>query len=302
MRLYAKIELISGGFGMAITKKAYAKVNLGLDVVGTLPNGYHLLRTVMQQINLYDEITAEKIPEGIVLESNLSEIPLDETNLAYKGAKAVLDAYGIKGGIRLKIEKRIPAAAGMAGGSADCAAAMQLTSELYHCQASVEELCSLGVKLGADVPFCIAGGTRLCEGIGEKMTEVPLKAPIHYVIIKPPEGVSTKYVFEHLSLLDSDHPDTDGIVTDLQQGEIENMAKKLKNVLATVTEQEKPLLLELREKLKELGALGTLMSGSGPTVFGIFATKTIAKEAAEEMKRCYPNMFSGAFDTVNCEE
>lgn len=281
-----------------LSRKAYAKINLGLDVVGKLPNGYHELRSIMQQIDLYDVLTVEKIPKGIVLTSNVETVPLNEKNLAYKGAKAVLDAAGMQGGIQIHIEKNIPVEAGMAGGSTDGAMAMILTNELYGAGLTEACLCEIGAKLGADIPFCIKGHTQLCEGIGELMTPVALQSPLYYCIVKPPEGVSTKYVFEQLDSKEYAHPDTEGILRALQDGDKKELDGLLLNVLAEVTEKEKPEIVAVRQKLKACGAVATLMSGSGPTVFGIFETLEGAVQAAKEMKERYPAMFSGAYQSI----
>ena len=281
-----------------LTRKAYAKINLGLDVVGKLPNGYHALRSVMQQIDLYDVVTVEKIPEGIVLTSNVDTMPLNEKNLAWRGAAAVLKEAGEPGGVKIHIEKHIPVEAGMAGGSTDGAMAMILTNALYNLGMSEDALCALGARLGADVPFCIKGRTQLCEGIGEKMTELTIKTPFYYVIVKPPEGVSTKYVFEELDSKEYPHPDTERIIEALERGDSSALDDCLLNVLAYVTEKEKPEIVEVRQTLKALGANATLMSGSGPTVFGIYETMEKAEAALLVIREKYKTMFSGAYQSI----
>ena len=273
--------------------QAYAKINLGLDVVGKLDNGYHLLRSVMQQIDLHDTVTLKKQePEkGITFTSNSGEIPLDDTNLAYKAAKLIMAQAGLDAGVEIHLEKRIPVAAGMAGGSTDGAAVLIGMNELFQLGYDMEKLKAMGVKLGADVPFCIQGGTALAEGIGEKLTVISTIPSMYFVIAKPPIFVSTKYVYENLKLGELEHPDTDGILAALEQKDVVAMTKRLGNVLESVTIKKYPIIDALKNSMKEAGAIGALMSGSGPTVFGVFSSMEDAEKTEKVLKEQYPDVF-----------
>lgn len=299
-----------------VTVKGYAKINLGLDVVGELENGYHLLRSVMQQIDLYDTIElsrlneaagkkhirdADNVPDNgpqIILTSDSDEVPLDQSNLAYKAANLLMDCDNICGGVHIHILKRIPVAAGLAGGSADAAAVLIGMNQLFGLGHSKEELCGLGVKLGADVPFCIMGGTALAEGIGEKLTQIEEMPKMCVVIVKPLISVSTKYVYENLRLEQVVHPDTERILMAIRRKDLSEMTGLLRNVLESVTIEKYPLIQELKAGLLEAGAAGSLMSGSGPTVFGIFETMEKAVKAEKWMRQKYPQVFIRAADIL----
>ncbi len=289
-----------------VTVKGYAKINLGLDVIGKLENGYHLLRSVMQQIDLYDTIELSRLSEvikneltaavgdtgmRITLTSDSDEVPLDQSNLAYKAAKLLLEHDSISERVHIHIKKRIPVAAGLAGGSTDAAVVLMGMNELFGLGHSKDELQELGVKLGADVPFCIMGGTALAEGIGEKLTPIETMPEMYIVIAKPSIGVSTKYVYENLRLEQVTHPDTEQILAAMQRKDLTEMTGLLGNVLESVTIEKYPLIRELKDAMLETGAIGSLMSGSGPTVFGIFDTMEKAAEAEKRMWRKYPQAF-----------
>lgn len=271
--------------------KAYAKINIGLDIVGKTENGYHLLKSIMQQVDLYDEVSVEKIESGITIDSNNREIPLDETNLAYKAAKLMIEEYNIKGGVSIYIDKRIPMAAGMAGGSTDGAAVLMLINDLYNLGASKERLCELGVKLGADIPFCIQGKTALCEGIGEKMTPLSQCPEMYAVIAKPALNISTKYVYTHLDLPNVKHPDMDKVLEAFANEDLSAVVDNFGNVLESVSEVENPIITSLKKAMLDNGANGSLMSGSGPTVFGLFDNYDNAKIAEGKLKEAYPDVF-----------
>jgi len=265
-----------------IVRKAYGKINLGLDVVGRLENGYHLVKMIMQMVEIYDELTFEKLPSGIVITTDSGELPTNEDNLIYKAAKLMLDTYKIDGGVKIHLEKNIPIAAGMAGGSSDAAQTFHGINELYGIGADTEVLCSLGVKVGADVPYCIVGGTMLAEGIGEVLSPLPSPPEAYLLIAKPEINVSTKEVYEKIDTEGVEkHPDIDGMIEALKAGNLQGVVDRLGNVLATVTEKMHPIILEIKEAMIECGALGSLMSGSGPTVFGIFTDKTEVMNAAK---------------------
>ncbi len=265
--------------------KALAKINLGLDVLGRRENGYHDVRMIMQTIYLYDNITLEKTEEeGIFLSTNLFYLPDDKHNIAYQAAKLLMDEFGLEGGIRIHLEKHIPVSAGLAGGSSNAAAVLVGMNKMYELGLSQQELMDRGVRLGADVPYCIMRGTVMAEGIGEILT--PLKPlPRCYVLIaKPNISVSTKMVYEKIDSREiEEHPDIDGILEGLKEQNIEKVAASMGNVLERVTIEEYPIIETIKDAMKEAGALNAMMSGSGPTVFGIFTTKAAAREAQEKL-------------------
>jgi len=266
-------------------RDAYAKINLGLDVIGRLENGYHEVRMIMQTVGICDRLTFEKGEEGIVITTNHGELPTDGNNLIYKAAKLMQETYGIDQGVKIYLEKHIPIAAGMAGGSTDAAATFLGMNELFACGADENALCRLGVKVGADVPYCIMGGTALAEGIGEKLTKLPSPPQCYLLIAKPGISVSTKYVYEHLDEEGVDsHPDIDGMIQAIESGELTGITKRLGNVLENVTVKKYPVIREIKDMMMESGAEGSLMSGSGPTVFGIFMKEEKALEALQMLK------------------
>lgn len=266
-----------------IVIKAMAKINLGLDVIRKRTDGYHEVRMVMQSVNLYDTLTFTKSDEkGITLTANKREIPLDERNLIYKAADLLYKKYSMPEGVRIHLDKKIPMAAGMAGGSTDAAAALTGMNQLFELGISQEELCGLGVKIGADVPYCIMGGTVLAEGIGEILTPLPPAPDCFLVIAKPGIDVSTKYVYENLHADKlTCHPDIDGMVRAVSNQDRRGIAAAMGNVLETVTVQEYPVIDEIKKFMKENGAVNSLMSGSGPTVFAIMENA----EKAERLKQ-----------------
>ena len=266
-------------------RRAYAKINLGLDVLGRLENGYHEVKMVMQMVGIYDVLTLERIQSGIVVTTDNGELPTDENNLIYKSAKLMIEKYRLQEGVRIHLEKNIPIAAGMAGGSTDAAGTFIGMNELFSLGASEEELRELGVKVGADVPYCIMGGTALAEGIGERLTRLPAPKACYLLIAKPDINVSTKYVYEHLDAEGVErHPDIDGMITALEQGSLEGVIDRLGNVLENVTVKRYPVIREIKQIMLAEGAAGSLMSGSGPTVFGIFREKETAKKALKVLK------------------
>lgn len=266
-----------------ITKQAYAKINLCLDVLRRRPDGYHDVKMIMQTVGIFDVLTFEKKEEaGITLTVDHAEIPADGDNLIVKAARLVLDAYQLKEGVHISLQKNIPIAAGMAGGSTDAAAVFHGLKELFDLPMSVEEMKQLGVKIGADVPYCIEGGTKLSEGIGEVLTPLPAPPKAYLVIAKPDINVSTKFVYENLHANSlTYHPDVDGMIAALKEEDLQGITDRLGNVLETVTVKAYPIIEEIKDLLKEKGALNALMSGSGPTVFGIFADEETAEAAKE---------------------
>lgn len=270
-----------------ITQRAYAKINIGLDVLRRRADGYHEVKMIMQTVDLYDELILEKRKQpGIALRTDNGELPLDGDNLICKAAELLIREKDIQEGVNIMLTKRIPIAAGMAGGSADAAATLRGLNELFGLGYSVPELQTLGVKLGADIPYCIVGGTMLSEGIGEILTPLPAPPAAYLVIAKPDINVSTAYVYGNLH---ADrltwHPDIDGMIDALRKQDLGGITGRLGNVLETVTVREYPVIERIRELLKMQGAENALMSGSGPTVFGIFKEKETAERAAEAVER-----------------
>ena len=267
--------------------KALGKINLGLDVIGRRENGYHDVRMVMQTLYLYDQIIIEKKKEsGIELQTNLFYLPVNENNLAYRAAKLLMDEFDIQEGVKIYLEKHIPVAAGMAGGSSNAAAVLYGINRMFHLGLSIKDLMERGVTLGADVPYCIMRGTVLAEGIGEILTPLPPLPKCYVLIAKPPISVSTKLVYEKLDSHEiEEHPDIDGILEGLDGQDIRKIAACMGNVLEKVTVEEYPVIEEIKNVMKAEGALNAMMSGSGPTVFGIFEDKNLARAAANQIKQ-----------------
>ena len=266
--------------------KALAKINLGLDVIGRRENGYHDVRMVMQTIYLYDDVTIRKTENpGIVVKTNLSFLPVNDDNIAYKAARMLIDEFGIESGVEITLEKHIPVAAGLAGGSSNAAAVLVGMNRIFDLKLSQKDMMERGVKLGADVPYCVMRGTVLAEGIGEVLTPLPPMPKCYILIAKPGINVSTKVVYEKLdSKPIENHPDIDAIIEGLEQSDVYKVAESLGNVLEAVTIEDYPIIEDIKDAMKEAGALNAMMSGSGPTVFGIFDDKKIAKEAKEKIK------------------
>ena len=255
------------------------KINLWLDVLGRRENGYHDVRMVMQTVYLYDLITLEKKEEpGIELATNLSFLPVNENNLAYRAAKLLVDEFQIREGIRITLEKHIPVAAGMAGGSSNAAAVLYGMNRMFSLGLTEEQLMERGVTLGADVPYCILRGTVLAEGIGEILTPLPPMPRCQILLAKPPVNVSTRMVYEKLDACQIvNHPDIDGLIRGLQDQDLGKVASSMGNVLEEVTIGEYPVIDEIKRIMRESGALNAMMSGSGPTVFGIYADRAKAR-------------------------
>ena len=266
--------------------KALAKINLGLDVIGRRENGYHDVRMVMQTIYLYDDVTIRKTENpGIVVKTNLSFLPVNDDNIAYKAARMLIDEFGIESGVEITLEKHIPVAAGLAGGSSNAAAVLVGMNRIFDLKLSQKELMERGVKLGADVPYCVMRGTVLAEGIGEVLSPLPPMPKCYILIAKPGINVSTKVVYEKLdSKPIENHPDIDAIIEGLEENDIYKVAASLGNVLEAVTIEDYPVIEEIKDAMKKAGALNAMMSGSGPTVFGIFDDKKVAKAAKETIK------------------
>lgn len=268
--------------------KAYGKINLGLDVVRRREDGYHEVRMIMQTVRVYDAIELNRTEEeGIRLSTNLYYLPNNETNLGYRAAKLLMDEFDIHDGLEIKMNKFIPVAAGMAGGSSDAASVLFGVNKMFGLGLSKKELMERGVKLGADVPYCIMRGTALSEGIGEILTPLPPMPRCHVLIAKPAVSVSTKHVYESLnlpSLGEDAHPDIDAMRAAIEKKNISGVISNLGNILETVTIPENPIIQTIKDKMMEMGAEGSLMSGSGPTVFGLFTNQAAAQAAYEELR------------------
>lgn len=266
--------------------RAYAKINLGLDVLKTLPNGYHQVRMIMQTVDLCDELTLERTDSGVTLTTDSEELPTDGGNLICRAANLMRERYRITEGVCIHLQKRIPIAAGMAGGSADAAAAMKGMCRLFGLDTPLSRLMEYGAELGADVPYCLMGGTALAEGIGEELTALPPVPACPVLVAKPDCSVSTAYVYGQLDAAGlAYHPDIDGMRTAIEAGNLQGILDRMGNVLETVTIPAFPIIASIKRRMLELGALGSLMSGSGPTVFGIFPEKAAAELAGKQLQK-----------------
>lgn len=273
-----------------ITRKAYAKINLGLDVLRKRADGYHEMKMIMQTVGIYDVLTFQKkgkAAEGLRISLSIDNaaLPCDKDNLIYRAAHLIMQTYDIREEVDITLNKNIPIAAGMAGGSTDAAAVFHGLNELFGLSMSLEDMKKLGVKIGADVPYCIVGGTALSEGIGEILTPLPAPPKAVLLIAKPDINVSTKFVFEnlHADTLES-HPDIDKMAEAIRQGDLKGITERMGNVLETVTIKMHPVIAQIKEEMIRSGAENSLMSGSGPTVFGIYRERKAAEESCEALK------------------
>lgn len=268
--------------------KAYGKINLALDVLGKREDGYHEVRMIMQTVGLHDRIELYRTQEpGIRLETNLFYLPDNEQNLAYRAAHLLMEEFHIKEGLSIRLRKFIPVSAGMAGGSTDAAAVLFGVNKMFELGLSTRELMERGVRLGADVPYCIMRGTALSEGIGEKLTALPAIPQCQVLIAKPGISVSTKWVYETLDakeLKEKDHPDIDSMLRAIRRHDLLGIAGTFGNVLETVTVEKYPVIEDIKKVMLDYGAVNAMMSGSGPTVFGIFMNPNAAKEAYEALR------------------
>ena len=272
-----------------IRLKALAKINIGLDVLRRREDGYHDVKMIMQTVGIYDQIclNREKTP-GIRVKTNLFYLPDNENNLVYKEAKLLMDEFSIEDGVSIDLNKYIPVAAGMAGGSSDAASVLYGMNKMFSLGLSQDELMRRGVKIGADVPYCIMRGTALAEGIGEILTPLPPMPACFVLVAKPGISVSTKFVYENLHANDlrpEQHPDIDAAIAGIRAGDLKATAQAMGNVLELVTAREYPVIEEIKNFMKKRGALNAMMSGSGPTVFGLFENKTTARNAFYQLRR-----------------
>lgn len=266
--------------------RALAKINLGLDILGKREDGYHEVKMIMQTIQMYDVLELHKKKEpGISLTVNVPFIPTDERNLVYRAVAMLMEEFHVQEGLSIRLDKFIPVAAGMAGGSSDAAAAFVGVNRLFHLGLSQEELMERAVKVGADVPYCIMRGTALAEGIGEKLTALPPVPPCYVLVGKPAVSVSTKMAYENLNLETiKKRPDIDGMISDIENGNLMEMTEKMANVFEPGIIREYPVIQQIKDFMEENGALRAMMSGSGPTVFGIFDDKEKMERAAEGLR------------------
>lgn len=277
--------------GRRAIARSYAKINLTLDVLGKRDNGYHDVEMIMQTVSLFDLIIIDKARRTSI-STNLKYLPNNDKNIAVQAAIAFFKYTNIKSGARIMIHKNIPVAAGLAGGSGNAAAVLCALNLLYGTNLTTDELCNIGAKLGADVPYCIIGGTALAEGIGEKLTPIPSMCNCTILMVKPPVNVSTGAIYSAIdSAQITDRPNTQAMIKAIKENDIHAIAGELSNVMGTVTENMHPVVKSIREKMIGMGALGAVMSGSGPTVFGIFPDYKSAKSAHDSFTHKYKEVF-----------
>lgn len=273
-------------------RNAYAKINLTLDVTGKRSVGYHELKMIMQSIELFDEVEMEITESGIIVETDTEFLPSDQTNIAYRAAEEFFKKTGKNDGCRIYIKKNIPLSAGLAGGSTDGAAVLMMLNEHYGNLLNHEEMIETAKKVGADVPFCLHGGTALCEGIGEKITQLKDFKDHTLVLVKPPFGVSTKEVFQKLNLERIKiHPETELIMEKIRENDLEGVSGLLKNLLENVTANKHKVIKRIKQDFIDKGAIGSVMSGSGPSVYGFFKDDKTADRAKKHFSEKYRNVF-----------
>lgn len=272
--------------------KSYAKINLTLDVLERLENGYHSVKMVMQPLNLFDIVIVKKSPNGILVKTNIKCLPQDNSNIAYKAAELFFEKTGLNGGASIKITKNIPIAAGLAGGSGNAAAVLCALNLLYNARLSETELLDMGLLLGADVPYCIKNTTSLAEGIGERLTDLPKIPGIPVVLVTPPVSIKTGNIYSRIdSAKNLPRIDTDGMISALRSFDVPKIGEKLANVMQTVTIDDCPEISDIKSKMLKMGAVGSVMSGSGPSVFGIFVDSQKAKTAHDYFSKKYNQTF-----------
>ena len=267
--------------------KAMAKINLGLDVLRKREDGYHDLRMIMQTVYLYDQITLRRQGSGgISVQTNLSYLPVNEDNLVFRAANLLMDEFSVDEGLQIELVKHIPVAAGLAGGSSDAAAVLVGVNRMYDLGLTQEELMARAVRIGADVPYCVMRGTALAEGIGERLTRLPDAPDLHVVLAKPAVHVSTGFVYGNLKAdALAYHPDIDAQAQAIRDGDAYRMAELMGNVLETVTIPAYPVVAEIKDQMMRAGAVNAMMSGSGPSVFGLFDDETKARRSYDELSR-----------------
>ena len=278
-----------------ITLKSYGKINLGLDVLYKRQDGYHEINTIMQQIDLCDTLIIKENKEGLVLKSNSKDLPLDSTNLIYIAWKKIQEKTGINKGIEVILDKKIPIAAGLAGGSSNAAAILKGLNELWDLGFDEKDLREIGVEIGADVPFCIMGGTALAKGIGEELTRLKPFKDKDLLLVNPGIQISTAEVYKSLNLKEKRRVNMEEIIQSIEKDDLNSLTKSIVNVMEEVVIRKNPIISEIKKDLIDHGALGSLMSGSGPTVFGLFDDKEKLNFCKEKLKNKYTkgSIFSG---------
>lgn len=272
--------------------KAYGKINIALDVIGLRKDGYHLLKTIMQSIELHDIVNVTPNDNGINIDCTAKYVPNDNKNIAYKAAEIFIKTYNLKGGVDIHITKNIPVSAGLAGGSTDAAAVLKCMRKIYKPDITDKELINIGAKVGADVPFCIKGGTAVCEGIGEVITPIRSFKDKILILVKPNFGVSTKQVFKKIDDIKYyNHPNVDKLVEAINNRDYKFVNDNMANVLENVVLKEYPIIDKIKTQIMNLGALGCLMTGSGPTVFGFFKDNNSARICYNKLKKYYKQVF-----------
>lgn len=285
--------------GNRIFAHSYAKINLTLDVLGKMENGYHEVNMVMQTVQLFDLIIIDKTRHGISVSSNLRYLPNNHKNIAYQAAALFLRESGKRGGVKIKIHKNIPVSAGLAGGSGNAAAVLCAMNMLFDQPFSLEKLCVLGAQLGADVPYCLTGGTQLACGIGEKLTPLSPIPPCYVLLVKPPINVSTASIYAQIDAAPvTIRPDTEKMISALDKRDYRTICSSLCNVMENVTENMHPVIRGIKQKMLADGADGALMSGSGPTVFGLFSDLRTAKACADKFSIQFQDVYLTKTQTV----
>lgn len=277
---------------MTYTGKAAAKINLAIDVLAKRPDGFHEVAMIMQTVALYDTITVKTAASGIEVTTNSKYIPANKDNIVYKTAELLKLKYNVKRGISINIEKVIPIAAGLAGGSADAAATIKLLNKAWDLKLTKNEMLEAGKKLGSDVPFCLQGGTALAEGLGEKLTQLKNIPECFILLAKPPVSISTKEVYAGIDFEEiKQRPNIKEMILGINEGNISLISNNLCNVLENVTIKKCTMIKDIKEKLIVHGALGSMMSGSGPTVFGVFKDQITAYDAYDHIKGMVGEIF-----------
>ena len=276
---------------METQERAYAKLNISLDVLGLLPKGYHEMSMVMQSISLWDDVGISLNDTGLICcRSNAAFLPSDEGNIAVKAAKAFFAAAGMEGaGAEISLTKRIPTCAGMGGGSSDGAAVLRAMNRLCGSRFTRRELETIGASVGSDIPFCVAGGTQLATGTGTTLEDLPPMPHCFILVCKPSFAIRTPELFAKIDSRRSRlHPDTAGILEGIRQGDVESIARRMYNVFEDVLPRSCRDIGRLKSLLLEHGALGSVMTGTGSALFGVFADEATAEKALIEIKKECP--------------
>lgn len=278
---------------MKVTEKAPAKINLSLDVLRKRMDGYHDVHMVMTTVDLADRIECEENTSGdIIIRSSASFVPEDRRNFAYQAAEIIKDRYTIDQGITITIAKEIPVAAGLAGGSSDAAATIRALNRLWQLNMSIDDMYSVAERIGSDVPFCVTGGTAVATGRGEKITPILAPPSCWVVLAKPSVSVSTADVYKALDISSAHHPDVEAMVQAIHDQNFEQVCQLLGNTLESVTPERVPEISQIKKQMYRMGAEGVLMSGSGPTVFGLTQYESRVQRICNSLKGFCPNVYA----------